>query len=344
MTDKCSSAATTGPLLPCPFCGGPATRAVAVVSDCQIRCENDECIGPHTTAFQEGDAVRQWNTRAGVAQSPSLRSALEPFAKYEMIAVGFNGVFSKDDLKDCTWVAGFKGPQPEFKHFQGARESLAAQRPSAPVERGCCNKCKNASECETGCKLACTCGGDPGQPASEHDISCPAAVFPSSAATDYVLMPREATRAMTMAACDRLPSCEHVFGHAGEMLRSAYEQMVKVAAVETSANTSEVPTDALINLVNYQEQCDEDGVMVKVSRQALAEVLLYVQLVRPGLNGGPQAAAHPDVEARIAVLSDALKSISNNTCCDNCQEAARVARSALCAYVGLSRTVDGGKQ
>jgi hypothetical protein len=165
-----------------------------------------------------------------------------------------------------------------------------------------------------------------------------------SAATDYVLMPREATRAMTMAACDRLPSCEHVFGHAGEMLRSAYEQMVKVAAVETSANTSEVPTDALINLVNYQEQCDEDGVMVKVSRQALAEVLLYVQLVRPGLNGGPQAAAHPDVEARIAVLSDALKSISNNTCCDNCQEAARVARSALCAYVGLSRTVDGGKQ
>jgi hypothetical protein len=44
-----------------------------------------------------------------------------------------------------------------------------------------------------------------------------------------------------------------------------------------------------------------------------------------------------DVEARIAVLSDALKRISKNTCCDNCQEAARVARSALGAYVGLAR-------
>jgi hypothetical protein len=44
----------------------------------------------------------------------------------------------------------------------------------------------------------------------------------------YVLMPREATRAMTMAACDSLPSCEHVFGHAGEMLRNCYRKMVAV--------------------------------------------------------------------------------------------------------------------
>lgn len=49
----------------------------------------------------------------------------------------------------------------------------------------------------------------------------------------YVLMPREATRAMTMAACDSLPSCEHVFGHAGEMLRNCYRKMVAVADTST---------------------------------------------------------------------------------------------------------------
>lgn len=47
---------------------------------------------------------------------------------------------------------------------------------------------------------------------------------------EVVLMPRKATREMTMAACGCLPSCEHNFGHAGEMLRNAYEEMVKVAA------------------------------------------------------------------------------------------------------------------
>jgi hypothetical protein len=42
-----------------------------------------------------------------------------------------------------------------------------------------------------------------------------------------------------------------------------------------------VPVDAIVNLVNHQQQCDEDGVMVQVSRQALAEVLVYVTEVRP---------------------------------------------------------------
>jgi hypothetical protein len=53
--------------------------------------------------------------------------------------------------------------------------------------------------------------------------------------------------------------------------------------------------------------------------------------------GAPLESAEPDVEERISVLSDALKSIAKNTCCDNCQEAALVARSALGAYVGLAR-------
>jgi hypothetical protein len=66
---------------------------------------------------------------ADPAQAVGMREALEPLAKYEMIAVGFNGCFSKEDLKECTWVAGFKGPQPEFRHFQNARDALALSRP-----------------------------------------------------------------------------------------------------------------------------------------------------------------------------------------------------------------------
>jgi hypothetical protein len=54
-------------LLPCPFCGGPPSKimaSISVMSDWQIRCDNDDCIGPHTTAHHEADATRQWNTRA----------------------------------------------------------------------------------------------------------------------------------------------------------------------------------------------------------------------------------------------------------------------------------------
>lgn len=47
--------------------------------------------------------------------------------------------------------------------------------------------------------------------------------------------------------------------------------------------------------------------------------------------------AEPAIEARIAQLTNALKSISANTCCANCREAALVARAALASYVGLAR-------
>lgn len=42
-----------------------------------------------------------------------------------------------------------------------------------------------------------------------------------------------------------------------------------------------LPVDAIVNLVNHQQQCDEDGVMVQVSRQALCEVLAYITEMRP---------------------------------------------------------------
>jgi hypothetical protein len=55
-----------------------------------------------------------------------------------------------------------------------------------------------------------------------------------SPGSEYVLMPKEATRTMTMAGCDSLPSCEHVFGYAGEMLRNAYRKMVEVGSVDVA--------------------------------------------------------------------------------------------------------------
>lgn len=57
----------------------------------------------------------------------AVREALEPLATYKMVAVGFNGALSRNDLKDCTWVAGFTGPQPEFRHFDNARAALGRE-------------------------------------------------------------------------------------------------------------------------------------------------------------------------------------------------------------------------
>lgn len=43
-----------------------------------------------------------------------------------------------------------------------------------------------------------------------------------------------------------------------------------------------------------------------------------------------QAKVIQALESRNAKLMEALESIANNTCCDKCQEAALVAKEALC--------------
>jgi hypothetical protein len=68
-----TSAATTGPLLPCPFCGSKPVRFWT--SDyqqlAQVRCENDDCFGPSTPVASVRDADRMWNRRISVpAQAP----------------------------------------------------------------------------------------------------------------------------------------------------------------------------------------------------------------------------------------------------------------------------------
>jgi hypothetical protein len=74
-----------------------------------------------------------------------------------------------------------------------------------------------------------------------------------SAPADYVLMPREATRSMTMAGCDCLPSCVHVFGYAGEMLRKAYAKMVEVAAKPAAHSPPENVADYCAWLIEADE-------------------------------------------------------------------------------------------
>lgn len=66
---------------------------------------------------------------------------------------------------------------------------------------------------------------------SLYDVATERLASARKALEDHVLVPREATWTMTMAGCDSLLSCEHVFGSAGEMLRNAYRKMVEVGAL-----------------------------------------------------------------------------------------------------------------
>jgi hypothetical protein len=55
-----------GDILPCPFCGNaPKVEQTGFhLGGRTIRCENEDCMGPHTTAVCIHDAVVQWNRRA----------------------------------------------------------------------------------------------------------------------------------------------------------------------------------------------------------------------------------------------------------------------------------------
>jgi hypothetical protein len=83
-----------------------------------------------------------------------------------------------------------------------------------------------------------------------------------------------------------------VYDLCNEIERMAAQPQTVSKPVETA---TAVPTDALIKLANHWRNCDEDNDLVKVSRLALAEVLAYVQMVRPDLNGGQQGATKPVV-------------------------------------------------
>lgn len=65
-------------LLPCPFCGGPATLRGWEKGVCGlVSCLNDECFGPRASALTEEDAIVQWNTRTVASPTGARRETVE---------------------------------------------------------------------------------------------------------------------------------------------------------------------------------------------------------------------------------------------------------------------------
>lgn len=105
----------------------------------------------------------------------------------------------------------------------------------------------------------------------------------SAAPVGFVLMPVEATREMTMAGCDSLPSCEHVFGHAGEMLRNAYRKMVSVAAAPPPSPPAPVG-EAVSNEQLAEWLYYDCGVAVYACGELAEEIVKYFEVrVRQGV-------------------------------------------------------------
>jgi len=78
-----------------------------------------------------------------------------------------------------------------------------------------------------------------------------------------------------------------------------------------------------IGLVKF----DSDAIALRDAADTIEQLRGQVEFERECRNGA--YADREKQDAEIKRLRDVLQSISNNTCCDNCQEAALVARAAL---------------
>ena len=68
----------TPSLLPCPFCGQPATLQTGR-DPTKVGCFNAECpIKPKASSTCENTAITKWNTRANVQTSNAQRPTSEP--------------------------------------------------------------------------------------------------------------------------------------------------------------------------------------------------------------------------------------------------------------------------
>jgi hypothetical protein len=119
-----TSADTTGPLLPCPFCGSKPVRFWT--SDyqqlAQVRCENDDCFGPSTPVASVRDADRMWNRRISVPAQATLWPDIKQL---------------HDAIAECIGREGltYSGIRRAAKRVQELyAATIAAQPPAAPVE------------------------------------------------------------------------------------------------------------------------------------------------------------------------------------------------------------------
>ena len=78
-----------------------------------------------------------------------------------------------------------------------------------------------------------------------------------------------------------------------------------------------------IGLVKF----DSDAIALRDAADTIEQLRGQVEFERECRNGSYADLEKQDAE--IKRLRDVLQSISNNTCCDNCQEVALVARAAL---------------
>ena len=276
MTGVNHTSAGSNELLSCPFCGGEPELSCGGPGNWWVRCKS--CKAASDDRMRHA-AIDAWNARvSGVAQAASMREALEPFAKYEMIAVGFNGCFSKEDLKDCTWVAGFKGPQPEFRHFDNARKALAAQPPAAPVETNSPEQDRE-SDCKTNPELT----GHSPKERGERVLQC------SSAGSDAVVL-----------VGGDSPQMDRVFIGKGEYVRA--DEATKTIM------------DLQRNLSHWREECGKlhaklDGlraapqrVVDPSAREAVARILAHKMPSLRMANDTPGNYAHSIADEIVAAL------------------------------------------
>jgi len=230
-------------LAPCPFCGGQA-KIIEGEESAYVQCLD---VKMHRALWFDGDnnaaneVAEQWNKRAFAAPGYAVK-ALETVAAFllardEEYAVTPNMLQWAKTLIDHGRNAEHSGDCTKESHACGrciADKALAdaaaiialLEQPATPgftLNTPMTNfSAKREIEPISNARL------------QEMEAVVREVATPGYAA-GFVLMPREATREMTLAACDCLPACEHIFGHAGELLRNSYRRMVEVSALPAPA-------------------------------------------------------------------------------------------------------------
>lgn len=93
-------------ILPCPFCGEPPVVSTTgpLLEDWVIRCENPDCMGPHTTAAFVEDAVVQWNQRAPIYVN--AKEQMELAERWHRFKERIMRWFSPSHGRVTTWAHG----------------------------------------------------------------------------------------------------------------------------------------------------------------------------------------------------------------------------------------------